>query len=366
MTEQDVLEAIRNSERLEALRLTGLLDTGTNETFDRLTQIAIQVTDAPIAFVSLIGEDHQFIKSYTGRATALSSEEETTLEYSFCKHTVAKSSTIVVDDTSQDPRFADHPGREAFDIQAYVGVPLTTSDDHTLGSFCIVDEDVHEWSEDDVQALQDLAALATTEIELRTELIERKALESELKYRAHHDDLTELVNRDLLWQHIEESLDRARRHDFTCALFYLDLDHFKAINDHYGHVVGDQLLRVVARRLESEVRATDTLARLGGDEFVGWFEDVGTRKDIEDIARRFIETLDQPISVEEHTIEIDISLGVALYSFRDEYGDVTMGEHLHDPQTLIRRADTAMYQAKKRGNTVEYVDLNKSVSGSHQ
>jgi diguanylate cyclase (GGDEF)-like protein len=352
MTVQDVLDTVRDSDRLEALRMTGLLDTGADEAFDRLTRIAVQMTGAPVSFVSLVDDEHQFIKSCTGAYEPFEQQREVGLEYSFCKHTVAESAPVIIADTSEDERVVDNPAREAFDIAAYVGVPLTTSDGYTLGSFCVIDDEPHDWSDEDVQALRDLAAFTVTEIELRADLIERKALESELKHRANHDALTELANRDLLWRRLEGAIERGCHSQTTFALFYLDLDHFKAINDQFGHVVGDQLLQVVARRMEAEVRESDALARLGGDEFVGLLEDVGGRDHVASIVTRLLETLSEPIGVESHTLEIGVSLGVVLCSFEDEHE--CEEEALPEPQTLIRQADTTMYRAKDRDLEVAY------------
>jgi diguanylate cyclase (GGDEF)-like protein/PAS domain S-box-containing protein len=169
----------------------------------------------------------------------------------------------------------------------------------------------------------------------------RKALEEELRHQAFHDALTGLANRALFEDHLVQALARARRHDQPVAVLFLDLDDFKTINDSLGHEAGDELLRAVAIRIGSAVRADDTAARLGGDEFAVLAETSEHDDDPRMIATRLLAALAEPFEVAGRELRVSASVGVAWSD-----GQVGIRE-------LMRDADTAMYAAKEAGkNTV--------------
>jgi len=159
-----------------------------------------------------------------------------------------------------------------------------------------------------------------------------------MSYMAEHDFLTGLPNRALLIDRLSQSIAFALRHGKKVALMYLDLDHFKHINDSLGHEVGDQLLQSVAKRLQACVRLYDTVSRQGGDEFVVLLPEVDERQDATLIAQKLIEAMAQPHVVRGHSLHVSLSIGISLYP--DDGKDV---------EALVRNADTAMYQAKKNG-----------------
>ncbi len=155
---------------------------------------------------------------------------------------------------------------------------------------------------------------------------------------ACYDALTGLVNRSFFRELLDQALRRAARNDHTMALMFLDLDNFKVINDTLGHDVGDSLLRLVAQRLQGCVRTTDVIARLGGDEFTVLQERVERLEDIETVARKILQVMDQPFVLDHHELFVGTSIGIALYP-----------GHGRDAETLLKNADTAMYHAKERG-----------------
>jgi diguanylate cyclase (GGDEF)-like protein/PAS domain S-box-containing protein len=165
-----------------------------------------------------------------------------------------------------------------------------------------------------------------------------KALEDELRLRAFHDTLTGQANRGLFVDRLEHSLVRGRRTKERLAIFFLDLDDFKTINDSLGHGEGDQLLVATAERLRGALRAGDTLARMGGDEFAILVEDTSAIGTPEDIARRLLDTLQAPFQLAGLELFVHASVGVAVVR-----GQKTTAED------LLRNADAAMYMAKSRG-----------------
>lgn len=173
---------------------------------------------------------------------------------------------------------------------------------------------------------------------IMVDITERKNAEQRLQHLALHDSLTGLSNRTLLFDRVGSTIAAARRSRTSFALFYLDLDCFKPINDAHGHDVGDAALKIIADRLSSCVRESDTVARVGGDEFILVVRDVSGRKTAEGVATKVIAALSEPMAIDKQSFQIGASLGIALYP-----------EHGTDADTLMQHADAAMYTAKRLG-----------------
>lgn len=168
---------------------------------------------------------------------------------------------------------------------------------------------------------------------------QRKEMESKLQHDAMHDVLTGLPNRALFLDRLKLALNRRDRHrERGCAVMFLDLDGFKALNDSLGHAAGDILLVAVAERLRATLRPEDTAARLGGDEFAVVVENVPTIKDLEALLERILEELHRPFEVLGHRVETEVSIGAAM-----------AGAEHDDADQLVRDADMAMYRAKQEG-----------------
>ena len=155
---------------------------------------------------------------------------------------------------------------------------------------------------------------------------------------AQQDPLTGLGNRRLLIKRISAALANARRNQNAMAVVYLDLDGFKQINDTLGHNIGDALLKIVARRLESVVREEDTVARVGGDEFVIALWQITNSSDVATVAAKLVEIVSRPYVIENQTINVTASAGISIYPAH--------GEHV---ESLMKSADAALYEAKNAG-----------------
>lgn len=183
------------------------------------------------------------------------------------------------------------------------------------------------------------AQLKTSNEQLQIELTERKRMEEQLSFTALHDPLTNLPNRALLMDRLYHAMERAkRRKNFSYAVFFLDLDRFKVVNDSLGHNVGDLLLIEGARRLTTCVRSEDTVARLGGDEFVILLEELEDSGGFRQVANRILHEMAIPASLGGHKVFISISVGIVL-------GD----DRYEQPDDILRDADIAMYRAKRQG-----------------
>ncbi len=186
--------------------------------------------------------------------------------------------------------------------------------------------------------------LASTNQQLQAEIYERMQAEQRIWHVAHHDALTGLPNRSLLFDRLEQGLTQAARSEHRLAMMFLDLDRFKSVNDTLGHHIGDQLLKHVAERLRETVRAADTVSRLGGDEFVVVLHEIQYPEDAKIVAEKIIATLAFALQVEGHTLHATPSIGISIYP-----DDGT------DAYTLMKNADTAMYHAKENGrNTYQF------------
>lgn len=169
-----------------------------------------------------------------------------------------------------------------------------------------------------------------------TDITRSKQLEEELRHRAYHDPLTDLPNRSLFTDRLRVAISQAQRRGRSFALCYIDLDAFKPVNDRFGHAAGDELLVETARRLRNSMRAADTIARLGGDEFAAILIDVGSRREVEEVAARIVADLARPFALQAGEVAISCSIGIALFP-----------EHGADAEVLQHQADVALYEVKQ-------------------
>jgi GAF domain-containing protein len=170
---------LSNPERLRALSATGLMDSAAEASFDRFTRLAAQLLGTEVALLSLVDDNRQFIKSGLGLAEPWASRRETPLTHSFCQYAVSSAEPLIVVDAREHPYLRHNLAVAELAIVAYAGVPLVTAQAQVLGALCVVDSRPRPWSEQHVVALRDLAALTMTEIELRSQLAELEALQSE-------------------------------------------------------------------------------------------------------------------------------------------------------------------------------------------
>jgi diguanylate cyclase (GGDEF)-like protein len=243
---------------------------------------------------------------------------------------IRSESPVVVDDYSTEIRFK---GAEVLRNQGAVSgitVPIRGRET-SFGVLAAHACTVRGFSADDVNFLQAVANVLAA-------AIERRRSEAETRHQALHDPLTGLPNRALFRDRLQHALARSRRRDTTLAVLFLDVDNFKVVNDSLGHEAGDELLSALAPRLCEAVRSGDTVARFGGDEFVLLCEDVVDEQEALEIAERVKQCFCAPLPISGGERYVTASIGVAMPSAA---GD--------GPESLLRDADAAMYQAKERG-----------------
>jgi diguanylate cyclase (GGDEF)-like protein len=183
--------------------------------------------------------------------------------------------------------------------------------------------------------------------------MERHRATQRITQLAHYDHLTGLANRGLFYERLNCAVARCHRNDMAVALMFLDLDHFKDINDTLGHECGDSLLKTVAARIKKCIREIDTGVRLGGDEFAVLLEQIVSIEDVASVAQRILHLLAQPVIVKQHQLHVTGSLGITIYPWDSA-----------NPQELLSHADAAMYRAKAQGgNTYQFYTAGMKTAG---
>ncbi len=208
----------------------------------------------------------------------------------------------------------------------------------TPNSILIRRDGVEAAVEDSAAPIRDRNGKVVGAVMVFHDVTEAREMALRMAYSANYDFLTDLPNRTLLYDRIEQAIELAKRDEHKLALLFLDLDHLKHINDSLGHAIGDKLLQSVALRLVECVRSSDTVSRQGGDEFVILLSRIAHIDDGAECAKKMLAALEVPHTIGNHDLHISASIGISMYP-----GD---GQ---DAETLMQSADIAMYQAKKRG-----------------
>jgi diguanylate cyclase (GGDEF)-like protein len=314
---------IQEAERLEALDRLDAIDAPHDEAFDGVVRLVKNIFDVPIAIVSVLDAHRQLYKASLG-IEAEEQERRTT----FCSHAILSPHATVVPDATLDPRFADNPHVTGEPhIRFYAGAPLRTADGHNIGTVCAIDTKPRDFSDRDVAMLEDLAALAMEHLETRR-LAEVDMLTGVLSRRAFH---TQGVRAVAL----------ADRHKYNLSLIVFDIDHFKAVNDDYGHAAGDEALAEVAAAFSQCMRASDIFGRIGGEEFAILLPHTD-RRDALGVAERLRRALaGLPFEPDGVARQLTASFGVS-----------TLDIATTTIEGLLANADAALYQAKARGRNL--------------
>lgn len=303
--------------RVSLLRSLAILDTDPEERFDRVTRIAQRLFNVPIALISLVDANRQWFKSCIGVDV-----RETPRDISFCGHAILGDDVLLIPDTTADQRFADNPLVTGMPhIRFYAGYPLSLGNGIHIGTLCVMDTVLRRFSEQDLQLLRDLGEMTSQEL---------RAVAA-----ATSDDLTGLLNRRGFLSAAGQALDLCRRAASPVAMLYCDLDRFKQINDTYGHVEGDHVLRVFAGILRSTFRSSDIVARLGGDEFVVMLTNADPATVNAAISRMETELAAYALRT-QRGYALDCSVGVITFE----------GTALPDLEAMLSAADEKMYTVK--------------------
>lgn len=322
-----------------ALQCLRVLDLLPGPACDDIALLAAQICAAPISLVVLTGGEGTRVKARVG----LDADQADRALAFVGNAGAADAAFFVVEEAAQDARFhADPLVIGAPHIRFCAGARLATAGGQVLGTVCVFDTESRAVSAAQQRALQALARQTTALLEARLGAVaaEQAAVDSrrqiELLVRA--DTLTGLPNRRQVDESLRGAMLRTRRTMRPMAVMFLDIDHFKAINDSLGHAGGDAVLREVARRLGASVRATDLVGRLAGDEFVLVLEGIDGVLELGRLADKIVACVRPRIEVEGAALAVTVSLGVAIYRGAEQ-----------SAADVLALADAALQQAKQQG-----------------
>lgn len=314
--------------RLAKLRSLQLLDTGEDLQLDQLTRITGRIFQAPICVVSLVDEERLVFKSCVGLTVS-----EMDRSMSFCGHTIVATDVMIVEDTLNDERFFDNPMVVGDPhIRFYAGCPLII-DQRKIGTLCIADHGPRSLDQSHIDILKDLACLVQQQL-AATSLATR-------------DGLTGLENRRGFQALAQQSLQLCTRQGLPVSLLYLDLEHFKAINNLHGHGEGDRVLITFADLIKHVCRDSDVVARLGGDEFVVLLIN-STREQSESVIHRIKAALMHENRLSNKTYNIDFCYGIT--SYQPERHE-TIAELLADADALMHEIKLLRSEDQDAGAT---------------
>lgn len=305
-------------DRLAALQRFDVLDSPREEPFDRVTRLVRSIFGVSTGIVSMIDGHRQWYKSADG-----SNRSEVVREETFCRFPLVSGETLVVPNATLDPRFADNPNVTSGGVGFYAGVPLRTTDGHVIGTICAIDPQPRDFSEREVKILEDLALITMNELELRQ--------------RASVDVLTGALSRRAFKEEGNRAASLASRHNHALACLVLDLDHFKSVNDRFGHDQGDEALRDIAHALNLTIPQPGLVGRLGGEEFGIYLPDIDLAgaEGIADEVRRAVADID--FTPEGVACPLSVSIGGAAHEKPIAF------------RALYREADARLYSAKQSG-----------------
>lgn len=345
--------AQQEERRLAALLAYDILDTPEEAEFDEIAQIAALICEAPIAVINFIDRDRQWFKSVLGLNV-----RETPLDISICAHVILQPDLFVVPDTRLDARFANNPlviGEP--NLRFYAGALLKSEEGYPIGTLCVLDYQPRGLSENQRFALTALANQVMTHLELlqaykkQTVLIqELQSTQEKLLQLAATDSLSGLLNRRAFEQSLSRELVLINRNATQAALVMIDIDHFKVINDKFGHDIGDEVIQRFARLCRNMFRQSDVVSRWGGEEFVVLLPNTSEAE-----ALKIVERVHQAlkitslVSAGQQPVFITVSAGICRLTQNSEQ------------KTSLRTADKLLYMAKDNGRNCTVCESSQTV-----
>ena len=306
--------------RLAALRRYDSPGSGGSEPFERIVDLVRDIIGVPMAAVTLIDRDTQWLKAERGLNAASTLRRD-----AFCTYTIQQMAPLAVSDATLDGRFAENPmvlGHPH--VRAYLGVPLTTSDGYNIGSLCAIDDEARPFDARQGEIMRKLAQIVVEQFELQQ--------------IAKQDSMTGALTRRGFLAELDREFLRATRYDRPSALVVIDVDHFKSINDRHGHPAGDAVLISIANSCLATMRKSDVFGRLGGEEF-GLLLPETEIEDAREAAERIRRLIEVTIvEIAGTSIRSTVSMGIAPLPAAAEGVAAWLAE-----------ADIALYEAKHFG-----------------
>lgn len=305
--------------RIAALQRYEVLDTPPAEPFDKITALVRDVLNVPISAVSLVDRKRQWFKSIQGLSVT-----ETARSVSFCSHAIKDAAVLIVPDATDDLRFADNAlVTGAPFIRSYAGAPLRTPDGYNVGALCAIDTVARAFTPAQIGILSSFASLVVDELELRR--------------IAQTDHMTGALSRRGFVAQVDKQIAEHTRNGGGSVLVLLDIDHFKSVNDRFGHPAGDDVLKAISGLCATVLRGNDCFGRLGGEEFGILLTDVSESEGLRtaDALRSLIAGYLMPVA---NGLRVTASFGVS-----------ALRPCVEDAGQWIAESDAALYEAKRSG-----------------
>lgn len=305
--------------RVAALLRLDAQSYASEATFDHITRLLQLVLGMEMVTISLISKDKQILKARHGLDL-----KESSRETAFCNFAIRKYEPLIIEDTHQDARVRDNPfvTGPPF-LRCYIGAPLTTADEYNLGTICAFETTPRRFTSREAEITSKFAELVMNQMQLRSQ--------------ANRDYLTGVYNRRSFMSGLEREMARLRRTRGTAVVAFLDIDHFKRVNDVFGHPTGDRVLTDFAEIVTEHCRQNDIVARLGGEEFAVLLTDTDLASAVswaDRMRKRVAEhRFDGPAA-----IRVTVSIGLA-----------ELDEKMTTPGCITGIADRALYDAKRAG-----------------
>ncbi len=324
-------------------RISNDHEKGFDSQISQLITMGLQRFHLNIGILSKIeGDRYTVISSVTPSDVDISIGDEFALSDTCCDVTYQQGGSLAIEHIAKSEKLNTHTSYQHLGCEAYVGIPILCNG-KPYGTLSFSSQEPHffPFSELDIDILELMASWIGSELSRRAQETELKELNIKLQYQSFHDSLTELPNHRGMQQLVLNDLHRINRFGGQGSLIIIDIDHFKYVNDHFGHKMGDDVLVAVAQCIKRSIRHYDFAARIGGEEFVLWLPD--TRKGIEQLViDRLVEALSHINLINR---EITVSFGVC-YFHCDQSANSEVEETLNE---LLQKADNALYQSKCNG-----------------
>lgn len=326
-SEATYISPVADPKRLKTLRDYHILDTEPEARFDELTLLASRICDAPISIISLVDENRLYFKSTVGLDV-----REIPSAHSFCVEVVRRKEPIIVKDAKEDERFLQNPlvHSEPY-FRFYAAAPLLAPNNQVIGTLCVVDYIPRNLNLEQMEALKILSRQVITQMELDNQAI--------------RDPLTGLYNRRFTDELLQAELKKMERKNKSLGLIMLDIDHFKKINDNYGHYAGDSFLQSFCKILTDNIRSEDVACRIGGEEFMIIMPEASLETVKQRAEKLRVQVSEMEFVYNNETCKnITISSGVACYP-----------EHGTTVKDLFHNIDKALYKAKENGRNKIFI-----------
>ena len=337
-----MLDDLKNNDeigRLKAVQRLNVLDTAEEAPFEKIVNLVQEILQVPICAVTLVDEHRQWFKASRGLDVC-----ETSRDVSFCSHAIQFSEPFIVQNAVDDPRFAENPLVTGdLNIRGYAGIPLRTPEGYNVGALCAIDTSPREFLDTEIAILEKFAKVIIDELELRQ--------------IASSDHLTGALSRRAWMEKAELELVRAKRYNRPLSLAILDIDKFKLINDTYGHPAGDKVIKFISELCTANKRDMDLFGRLGGEEFALIMPETDAER-----AKLLIERVralygSQPIELGDldDPVNSTFSAGIA-----------ELGPEERELDSLIERADKALYRAKNSGRNCTIIGYDEELASADE